>query len=1171
MSASRMLPSPGPQPPKPGVEGKFVTVHGQPFYRIDNYDAMPPFFMSIVSSSDHYLFISSNGGLTAGRRNPDQALFPYYTDDRILDSNEHTGSKTILRVRLNETSILWEPFSVRGKSGETDFSATYSHNLYKSVYGNKIILEEVNHTLGLTFSYEWAVSDRFGFVRTARLVNQRPVSQSVEILDGLQNLMPCGVTKRFQLEYSTLVDGYKRTELERESGLAILQLTSVPVDRPEPSESLRANVAWSVGLERPLRLLSSVQLDRFRAGDALLEETDVHGNRGAYFVVAPLQLAAHGSHEWKIVADVNLDTADVHTLLRLLKHQQHLAEKVNEDVALGTASLQRIVASADGLQKTQDEASTWHHFASALFNVMRGGIPDDSYWIARDDFISFVRQINRQVAGKQKAFLSSLPTRLLHGELLRLVRAQQDRDFERIATEYLPLTFSRRHGDPSRPWNAFDIRLKDEHGHKILDYQGNWRDIFQNWEALSHSYPGFAISMVFKFLDSSTIDGYNPYRIARDGYDWEVLEPHDPWSFIGYWGDHQVIYLLRLLEQVHRYDPTALPQLLTHEVFTFANVPYRIMPYSDQLKDSRNTILFDSRAHRQILRNAAKLGADGKALADTRGQLVHATLAEKLLITLLVKLSNFVPEAGIWMNTQRPEWNDANNALVGAGTSMVTLYHLRRFVVFARRLFSGSGTPQVVLSAEVATFFESVMNTLRLHLPPDESPISDRARKTILDELGLAASAYREAIYDHGLSKQRQSISIPALTAFFDCTLQHIEHSIRVNRRADGLYHAYNLMEASADGIRVHNLPLMLEGQVAVLSSGALSPQETVSLLDALRDSSLYRPDQNSYVLYPVKIQRSFLQKNSLSPALVAKSKLLTQMIAQQDRRIVVSDEDGGIHFNGAFQNVSLLRLALAGITDRRLGKIARQEAGMICGLYEEVFQHRFFLGRSETFYKYEGIGCIYWHMVSKLLLAVREVLTEAVRDGAEETLLCRLREQYNSIRSGLGIHKTPAEYGAVPMDPYSHTPGFAGAQQPGMTGQVKEDLIARLGEMGVSVSSGEIHFVEKLMTSDEFLEAPGIFRYWDVDGKEQTLDLDIGMLVFQYCKVPVVLHRGGCRRVHITSADGSKQTIDGCTLDRTISKQIFDRTGVIRRVDVFLGTPQNKMEANGEYERSAP
>ena len=48
----------------------------------------------------------------------------------------------------------------------------------------------------------------------------------------------------------------------------------------------------------------------------------------------------------------------------------------------------------------------------------------------------------------------------------------------------------------------------------------------------------------------------------------------------------------------------------------------------------------------------------------------------------LAKISNFIPEGGIWMNTQRPEWNDANNALVGNGVSMVTLYYLRRFLNF---------------------------------------------------------------------------------------------------------------------------------------------------------------------------------------------------------------------------------------------------------------------------------------------------------------------------------------------------------------------------------------------------------------------------------------------------------------------------------------------------------
>ena len=47
----------------------------------------------------------------------------------------------------------------------------------------------------------------------------------------------------------------------------------------------------------------------------------------------------------------------------------------------------------------------------------------------------------------------------------------------------------------------------------------------------------------------------------------------------------------------------------------------------------------------------------------------HVNFTEKILATGLSKLSNFVPEGGIWMNTQRPEWNDANNALVGNGVS----------------------------------------------------------------------------------------------------------------------------------------------------------------------------------------------------------------------------------------------------------------------------------------------------------------------------------------------------------------------------------------------------------------------------------------------------------------------------------------------------------------------
>jgi hypothetical protein len=143
----------------------------------------------------------------------------------------------------------------------------------------------------------------------------------------------------------------------------------------------------------------------------------------------------------------------------------------------------------------------------------------------------------------------------------------------------LPISFSRRHGAPSRPWNYFPIDIVDEKGHKKHNYEGNWRDIFQNWEALAFSFPGFIEGMITKFVNASTIDGYNPYRITREGIDWEVIEPDDPWSYIGYWGDHQIIYLQKLLEHAHRHYPGKLEEMLTQENFVYANVPYKIAEY----------------------------------------------------------------------------------------------------------------------------------------------------------------------------------------------------------------------------------------------------------------------------------------------------------------------------------------------------------------------------------------------------------------------------------------------------------------------------------------------------------------------------------------------------------------------------------------------------------------
>ena len=98
-------------PTDAATSGQEVTLEGETYYKISSVDRMRPFFMSIVSHSDHWMFLSSNGGLSAGRKNSDFALFPYYTDDKITEAAETTGSKTVVLVEGEDRRTLWLPFS----------------------------------------------------------------------------------------------------------------------------------------------------------------------------------------------------------------------------------------------------------------------------------------------------------------------------------------------------------------------------------------------------------------------------------------------------------------------------------------------------------------------------------------------------------------------------------------------------------------------------------------------------------------------------------------------------------------------------------------------------------------------------------------------------------------------------------------------------------------------------------------------------------------------------------------------------------------------------------------------------------------------------------------------------------------------------------------------------
>jgi hypothetical protein len=1064
----------GPSPP---VQGEFVVEGTETWYRIDGYDRLSPFFMSLAGDSDLWAFISSAGSLAAGRCDEDGAFFPYETVDKIHARWETTGPRTWILLEAAGVTELWEPFALR-------LSPTKARrSLWKNLSGTRIRFREVHPGGDLAFEYEWFSAAALGLVRTARLRRlgePTALPVAVQVLDGLLNLMPPGVGARLSATMSCLADAYKWNEMAAGGRLGLFTIYAQIWDRAEPKESFSALVAWHAGAPEGARtLLSAHQLERFCRTGSVDAEALTRGRRGAFLLNFDADIDGHGL-EWHLVVDGPKSQVEAFDLAeRLVAGGGNLQEiiRAREDNSAGVDDL---LARADGFQQSADLMAAAHHRANVLFNIMRGGVFVDGSMLDREDLLAFARKRHRRLGAALAEAAADWPPRVARAQALAAARARGGAQAERLVLEYLPLTFSRRHGDPSRPWNKFSLRVRDSAGRRVVNYQGNWRDIFQNWEALVASEPAFVGSTITAFLGAMSPDGYNPYRIGRDGVDWEVIDPHDPWSHIGYWGDHQIIYLLKLMEAAQAHDAPLLYDFWDRALFSFADIPYRLRPHVEQIAQPKHTIAFDHEANARAHERRARLGADGLLVCDDSGEPVLATLGEKLAIILLAKAGSLLPGGGLWLHTQRPEWNDANNALVGNGLSVVTLAHLRRLLGFVLALPGAERGFALAASTLVALqqFGELVRRT------PLAAVDDAAARRAFLDGAGAVLDPWRAAAYAGAASRAQAVAPAGLLTGLARDLLPLVDASLRRCRRDDGLYDSYNLVEFTSGRAEVTRLYPMLEGQVAMLSCGLLTPPEAVALLDTLFASPLYTADRRSFLLYPDRVLPGFFERNRLDAAALALP-VVQRLLAEGRSELLQQQGDGTVRFAPALSNRSDLEAAGADL-GASLAPLAEA--------YERLLRHREFTGRSGTMFAYEGLGCIYWHMVAKLLLAVQEQVFAAADSAAPE--LPALTDHYRHVRDGLGYRKSAAAYGAFPADPYSHTAAEGGAQQPGMTGQVKEEILTRWGELGLRMKQGRVCFDPVLL-----------------DPKEVPVQ---GELRFTWARVPYTYRRGVVTRLRV-------------------------------------------------------
>ncbi len=1124
------------------ITGEFITIDEQEYYKISNHDEFEPFLFSLVTDSDIWLHLSSNGGICAGRKSADKSLFPYISEDKMYHS-EDTGAKTLIKVKIDSdtyrlsNTYLWQPFlNSYIKEYHTE------RNIYKSVLGNSVIFEEINHDLQLNFKYKWETTEKYGIVRTAELENLNNKEVAAEICDGILNILPAEVHPTLQANWSSLVDGYKKSEVTEGTSVATFSLTSPIGDTPSPEVMLNTNVVFSLADFDTKVYLDEKVLQEFSKNIPLTQNNTYCGDRGAYILNFQKKIGTKKSLQWKIIADVDYDHSKTAQLIYDIKKDNIDIERAIDE---SETSLKNIIAKADGLQCTGDKISYVHHLSNVTFNNMRGGLFLADYDFNNNDFITFVKVRNKKVYEENQSFFKEVEeiTNIL--TLKEKARNTKNPDLIRLCYEYLPISFSRRHGDPSRPWNKFNIVLKDKDGKPITNYEGNWRDIFQNWEAMCLSFPEYLDSVVTKFLNATTPDGFNSYRITKEGIDWERMNPDDPCASLGYWGDHQIIYLSRLLEQLFNYNPQSMDYLIKEGKFSYANIPYEIKKFDDLIKDPEHTIIHRLDKDDKIMEEVDKYGTDYKLLTDENKNIYYAGFAEKLIVPVLSKISNLVIGGGIWMNTQRPEWNDANNAIVGFGLSVVTVCQLKRHISLLIDILTQYNQEKVTITNEVYNWLAGVIDVLekfKNHIADDT--VSNTIRMQGLRELGYNFDKYKEAIYEKCF-KEKQETDYKTILDFLKLSQEYIDYTIKKNKRKDGLYHSYNIMYAANDEIEIRYLKEMLEGQVAVLGCDYLSDKEATELLQKMEKSKLYSKENKTYYLYPVIHTPSFMDKNIIPKDFAIKSRLIQTLIKDNNKELVILDANKKVRFNKDLNSYEKFKERIETLKKEYKDLITAEEEELT-QCYDEIFGFSEFMGRSQVLYKYEGIGSIYWHQNSKLLVSVQERMLRA--KNKED-----LKSAYRTVRSGLGFNKTPEEWRAFPQDAYSHTPFAGGAKQPGMTGQVKEEIITRFKELGVIAENSRITFNSEIIDESEYLKEKTEFEFIRIDNERELISLDKDMLAFTFCQTPIIYQKSDRAEIFILYTNGESVTIGGNTLPEDISRSIFERENKVDSIRVYV------------------
>lgn len=702
---------------------------------IENYNFSKPlanFFPGIAGpyGIPMWVFYVNRGQamISFGTKDKDHSILEFLPANKAWQLVPLQGFRTFIKLFNANKVTFYEPFH----NGFANLGFSLTNKMFITPYELKI--EEENFSLGLKIKIEYFTIPNDSYAALARIVtikNTGNAKKSIELLDGLPQIVPYGIANLFLKKLSRTIEAWMGVK-NLDKGVPFYKTNVDPIDRP-----------WVIHI---------------KGGNFYL---GFYYEKGRPQIIKPIV-------DPQCIFGPVTDFSCPRQFLSQRKFK--LSTKEITESKMPCAFLPLDLKLPAGQEKI---------FYSLIGNMRSLEILNTSVpRIISPEYLPAKRHENKAIIEKLQSDIntvSSLKEFDLYAKqtyLDNIMRGGYPKIFNSKKGPVVFYLYSRKHGDLERDYNKFELEPT-----YFSQGNGNYRDINQNRRNDIWFNPEIGSENISTFFNLIQTDGFNPLVLKNANFiiknasglknalkdlvvDKDIpallsflCNPFTPGELIffieerrinlkishdgflnavisfcaknqeakhgeGFWIDHWT-YNLDLLESFLGVYPEKLKEILfDKKTFTYYDNTEVVQPRSQKY-------ILENGAVRQlhsVVSDATKKEMIEKRMLQQnvmrtqhgRGGIYTTTLMNKLLCIIANKISSLDPfGVGIEMEANKPSWFDALNGLPGLfGSSLNETLELERLIFFIKKAFDETKAEQILVSEEIHNFLISLAKLL---------------------------------------------------------------------------------------------------------------------------------------------------------------------------------------------------------------------------------------------------------------------------------------------------------------------------------------------------------------------------------------------------------------------------------------------------------------------------